>query len=169
MPSDSYSAEYWHLVPCVFKQETEIPMWPAVWFCVITSFSGFTPFQRPSVIQCKPFPPLKVTYKYSPFPPDKSHSNWICFLWNNCLNGFSPCLLKKDRAEAMEVFWSKGITQCLRSWDLSGSALVEFIPDKVWESSFMSGQILTPHSCYSVSQGDGTVTLIQIIHLHISE
>lgn len=106
MPSDSYSAEYWHLVPCVFKQETEIPMWPAVWFCVITSFSGFTPFQRPSAIQCKPFPPLKVTYKYSPFPPDKSHSNWICFLWNNCLNGLSICFFSLSTKKRQS--WSNG-------------------------------------------------------------
>lgn len=66
----------------------------------------------------------------------------------------------------MGIFWSKGISQYSRSWGLSGS---EFIPDKVWENSFMSGQILTAHSGYSVSQDDETVTLIQMIHLHIGE
>lgn len=69
----------------------------------------------------------------------------------------------------MGVFWRKGIIQYLRSQDLSGSALVEFTPDKVWENSFMSGQILTPHSGYSVSHNGETMTLTQMIHLHISE
>lgn len=130
-------------------------------------------FKGPLLSKVRLFHPLKlftnIVQFYQTIPIAIEFASSKTTVWMGYLLVFSPCLLKKDRAEGMGLFWSKGITQCLRSWDLSGSALADSIPDKVWESYFMSGQILSPHEGYSVSHDDETVTLIKMIHLYISE
>lgn len=109
MPLDSYLAEYWHLVTSIFKQEAEVPAWPAVWYHDTTSFSEFIPFLRPSVIWFKPLSPksnlqINIFPFHWPIPMEIVFASSKTIAWIAYLLAFSPCLLKKDRAEAMGVF-----------------------------------------------------------------